>query len=496
MTHLTTKKTGHTTSDRSMSFNFRNCFEFFQMKKIDYIFILLFSFLFVSCNNEADYITNDTNNEIYGFSHKVGGANLSSYWSAGDAIGITVYVSGCEDLYLNNLNKQYKATSNATFAPASEDDAIHQPLVYDVVDFIAYYPYKTTVSTVYDIFLSEQSNQKQIDLLYSNNAKGETKSSKNIELVFNHVLSKIVINAMPANGLVAEDLIGLSITIDSVFSEGSFNLVSGELVSSGQKSSIKMKTETNGSSSEAIILPELTSGAGFTIKLASGHIYGADFPQEQQFISGHNYIYNITITKTGIILSPIEIEDWIVDDEIPQEEVADEVVYKIGDFYPNPNNPKTAIGIVYWLKPGTGGKEGKMVSYDSAMRNWGNSNNENLRTSISTGIINWEIVTNWDFSLENFPAFKWCKDKGDGWYLPSRYELHILNELWTANQEYMNGNIEQINGEPFTLNDVYLASSESRSWPYDNAETYSFSNKGWGPILKSVAGRIRALKEF
>ena len=87
-------------------------------------------------------------------------------------------------------------------------------------------------------------------------------------------------------------------------------------------------------------------------------------------------------------------------------------------------------------------------------------------------------------------------DKGEGWYLPSRYELHVLQELWLTHGEYMNSNIELINGEPFTSDDVYLVSSESRSWSNDMAETYYFSTKGWLPIYKYEPGRIRAVKEF
>ena len=466
------------------------------MTKIDYIFILLFSFFFVSCDNEVNRIAIDTSGEMYEFSLNIEETDSLSYWSVGDTIGVTAYISDSERLYLNSINRRYRSFGSAMFFPVSKEDVIYHPLANDSVDFIAYYPYRADISTVYDIALKEQSNQKQIDLLYSNNAKGKTKTAGSIEFVFDHVLSKVVINTQPSDNLTEEDLIGLNITINNVFTEGTLNLTNGNIAPSGEKSSITMKTKENGSASEAIILPGPTSGISFTIELTNGYVYSTDFQQGQQFVSKHTHTYNVTITQTGINLSPIEIEDWVITDTNPQEKIADEITYKIGDFYPNPNNPKTAIGIVYWLKPGTGGKEGKIISYDSALRNWGDSNNQNLRTSISTGIINWEIIINRDPTLENFPAFKWCMDKGDGWYLPSRYELHILNELWTVNREFMDRNIELINGEPFTSNDVYLVSSESRSWPDDRAETYHFSNKGWLPIYKNADGRIRAVREF
>ena len=136
------------------------------------------------------------------------------------------------------------------------------------------------------------------------------------------------------------------------------------------------------------------------------------------------------------------------------------------------------------------------MSYDSATKSWGDSNFGSLNTSISSGIINWDIVIIKDPTLEKFPAFKWCMDKGNGWYLPSRYELHVLQELWLKHGEYMNNSIGLTGGEPFTPDDVYLASSESRSWPNDRVEIYSFFTKGWLPIYKNTPGRIRAIKEF
>jgi len=467
------------------------------MAKLHSILTILFILLFASCRSESDDIFVDINGEKYAFSLDVHKTEQLSYWSAEDIIGITAYVSGGKELYLNSINRRYKSVGNGAFVPVAVDDNILCPLAGNYVDFVAYYPYKADAYITYAISLSDQSNQKQLDLLYSSNAKNKTNTSGNIGFIFDRALSKIVINTN-TSGVSPEnkDLYGMSVTINNISNEGTLRIADGHIEHSAQKSSIKMKTEANGSSSEAIILPGSASGIGFTIKLANGHAYSAFFHPEQQFVSGHIYTYNVTITQTGIGLSPIEIEDWVIVGNNPQEEIADEIIYKTGDFYPNPNNPNTAIGVVFWLKPGTGGREGKIVSVDSEFRSWGDSNNEKLNTSISTGTTNWLIITNIDPTLENFPAFKWCKEKGDGWYLPSRYELHVLNELWTANMEYMNSNIELINGEPFTSYDIYMASSESRSWPIDNAELYYFSNKGWEPILKSEAGRIRAIKEF
>ena len=461
------------------------------MRRVYYT--LIFSLLFISCNIEENIII-DTKGEVYTFLLEQQEIEPSPWWSIGDAIGITAYVSGSEEIYSNYVNKRYNSNGNNSFTPATEGDEI---LHGHSVDFIAYHPYKADAYTSYAISLNEQSDQKQVDLLYSDNAKNKSKTSGIIELTFDHVLSKILINTTPSGGLKEEDLYGMSITINNVYTESTFDLVDETIETSGAKANIKMKTGASGSLSEAILIPGPISGVSFTIELANGRVYDANFPHGEQFAPGHIYIFNVTICQIGITLNPIEIEDWQWDGVIPEGEISDEIIYKIGDLYPNPNDPKTAIGIVYWLKDGVGGREGKIVSFDSAMRNWSDSNDENLTTNISIGMMNWDLVVQRDPTLENFPAFKWCLDKGEGWFLPSRYELHILNEIFIKYGEYMNSNIGLIDGgEPFTSSDVYLASTESRSWPDDSAETYYFSNKGWLPIKKNVAGRIRATKEF
>ena len=463
-----------------------------------YYSLILFSLLFISCDKGGKInIGSDIGRCTFVLALQE--PETSFDWHVDDIIGITAYMSGSDVVYSEYINRQYKSNGKGTFLPASKEDEISYHLESQSLDFIAYYPSKSELLTSsYPIFLSDQSNQKMIDLLYSNNAQNKTNTSGNIAFVFNHALSKIVINTTvsPSGSLVTEDLQGMSITINRVYDEGLFNLANGSIEPTAPKSSIQMKSGATGYSSEAIILPGAASGISLTFKLANGYIYSTNLPEDVQFLSGHIYTYNVTINQTGINLYPIDIENWTVINDLPQESIADEIVYQTGDLYPNPGNPKTAIGIVYWLKPGTGGREGKIVSPDSAMRNWGDSNNQNLGTSISTGIINWDIILQNDPTFERFPAFKWCNDKGIGWYLPSRYELHILQELWLKNGEYMNQNILLIGGDEIQSDDIYLASSESRSWPTDRAETYHFSTKNWLPIYKNEEGKIRAFKEF
>jgi len=469
------------------------------MKGMYSIWLLLFPLFFSFCDgSEYDVIT-EKNKETYTFSSKQKTTGQQSGWFANDTIGISVYNSGTNTVYSNYINKKYRTDGDGFFTPATNDDKILHPLSGYKVNIVAYYPYQAGALEKYEINLSNQSSQRVIDVLYSDNAKNRMNTSEDMEFVFNHALSKIIIYSNPGEGLIMGDLQGMGITIDNVYDNAFLNLKDGGLDLSGDKTSIKMNMEESGYLSEAILLPGILSGVGLTIRLANGNAYRASFPEEQVLDAGVVYSYNIIINRTGVVLTPIGVVGWDVA-ELPETGPTTEMMYKIGDFYPNPTDKETAIGVVFWTKPGSDGKEGKIVSFDSEERVWSTLFPFAFQTSITNGRLNTAIIvsvaSSLDPSLDQFPAVQWCTQKGREWYLPSRYELHVLQELWFSNMEYMNNNILLVGGDVFTIQDVYLSSSESRDSPATMAETYSFADKSWPSINKTALSKVRAVKVF
>ena len=438
----------------------------------------------------------DYNNEISSFSFTTNTLENTPNLSINNAIGISVYKSGTDGIHSNYVNKKF-INSNNTFVPATSNDEIVLTSATGKVDFIAYYPYKQDLFEDYHIDLSDQSSQEAIDILYSNNAKEKNYTSKNIDIVFNHQLSKLVIFSTPGKGLTEEDLIGMSVTIDNIYNKASLNIYEGVIKPYGEKTSIKMKTEVSGYKSEVILIPGSFSNIGITITLFNSTIYKTNLFENINFIPQVIHFYNAKINKKEISISKIEIEDWSGAENAPDTIPTNNIIYKVGDFYPNPFNATTAIGLVYFLKPGSKGREGKIVSFDTSEKKWSEINNFQFKIdNIILGLLNLAIAKAIDSSLELFPAFKWCNDKGEGWYLPSRHELHILNEEWIKQKDSINNKILMVNGEIFTTEDVYLTSSESRSEPKEKAESYSFIDKGWPSSYKTIPVKIRAVKIF
>ena len=102
--------------------------------------------------------------------------------------------------------------------------------------------------------------------------------------------------------------------------------------------------------------------------------------------------------------------------------------YYVGDLYPDPDNPATAIGVVFWVDGGNTHPQahGKIVSLDEISGiAWSTENVITGSDSMDDGKENTDKIRN-NMDLNKYPAFKWCVDKGEDWYLPAYMELMDL----------------------------------------------------------------------
>lgn len=86
----------------------------------------------------------------------------------------------------------------------------------------------------------------------------------------------------------------------------------------------------------------------------------------------------------------------------------------------------------------------------------------------------------WGMHIEHYPAFKWCKEHGEGWFLPSSTEMHWLWEMLTEGARDFNAPsvakynaiIVENGGEPF-CETFYWSSNETSE---DLVEVLAFMN--------------------
>lgn len=242
--------------------------------EIKNISIFIFLVLLTSCSdneNKSNYL-DDGFIRFNGFVQKTNLAFSESEaeWSNCDAIGVYIKESG-KDLSTNVLQNNIKYITydgEGKFNVAQSS----QPAVYPVdgssVDIIGYHPYRTIITNYeYKVDLTNQSNQADLDLLYSDNIRNQSKGmSGDINLLFTHELTKIIVNVSAGTGIT--DLTGLTTVVAGTKARGQFNLSNGTLVpDNASEMDILLDTQLDGSIKarvEGILLPS-TASAGRSV---------------------------------------------------------------------------------------------------------------------------------------------------------------------------------------------------------------------------------------
>jgi hypothetical protein len=257
-------------------------------------------------------------------------------WAGNDAIGVFMVNHGSNDVRNEATNKRYvTATGNGNFAPAAAD-TIYYPVNGDKVDFIAYYPYVSSISTLgaYAVNVSDQSAPAAIDLLYAkadNSSAGYDESNtSSVALTFSHKLSKLTLNiaAPTASTLItAPDLASMTVSIAGLNTQASFNLAAGTLGAASAPAAITPYVVTAGAKYEAILLPGDFSGVSVTFGVTAGSSPGNyvwNIPNGA-FEAGKEYVYSVSFTGASNDVSVTGvINPWeLVTPEIPLAEPAD-----------------------------------------------------------------------------------------------------------------------------------------------------------------------------
>ena len=111
--------------------------------------------------------------------------------------------------------------------------------------------------------------------------------------------------------------------------------------------------------------------------------------------------------------------------------------YKVGDYY----NDGVKEGVVF--KVSEDGRHGKIVSMTQSAEwlKWSSDSAEQNRligaNSTTDGAANMAKVKARPDWQSKYPAFKWCADLGEGWYLPSKEELRTIY----INKDKVNSNL-------------------------------------------------------
>lgn len=294
------------------------------MKMKSLLGIVLSLSILQSCqNDETNIIQNEVNNKGITFSSIIDDAqNSRAYdtsWEANDVIGVFMLANNSDKNVLAT-NIPY-ATSKGDGYFVSKNSPIYYPEDNSAVDFIAYYPYTTSVSgNKLAVNVSDQSNPAAIDLIYSNGTKGvAATTATTISLGFTHQLTKVTLNVTKDETI--ETLNGLGVNIKGVSTEGEFNLADGTLTATAgtNNKDVAMYIDAQGTTATAtaIILPTAASTDQTSLNLTfnlNGQSFTHTISDASIFEKGTNVSFNANLSinngKPVVTVGNATINNW------------------------------------------------------------------------------------------------------------------------------------------------------------------------------------------
>ena len=285
------------------------------MKKMTKLFALaLLAGAMVSCSTE-DTAPSTQNDKVAvqftgGISVNTRAAGVA--WADGDRIGIFMTEAGktlSADVIKEGVdNVCYQSNGSIAFSPVSGGKTVFFPIDGDV-DFYSYYPQTTVNDYKVALNMADQKSQEAIDFMYAKTT-GCNKAKPQVDLKFNHMLSKLVLNVQPGNGLTQDDLNKLTVTIKDQNTTATFNLADGVISGEGNPADIEMKAVQVGKRYEAILLPTASTTREIVFDLKNGHEAPFIWKMDSDLKGGNLYNYTtVKLTRTGMALTGT-IEAW------------------------------------------------------------------------------------------------------------------------------------------------------------------------------------------
>lgn len=258
-------------------------------------------------------------------------------WHKGDEIGIFMVGHGTTDIAGKGENRPYTtADGTSAFTPVMGNE-IYYPMDNSAVDFIAYYPHSNgaqlAAALPVEIALTQTGDtQRDTDLMWAkadNATKGYTKeAAATVDFTFGHCLTKLTMNCtVDASVGDASLLADAKVTIKGMNTVNTFDLRTATLGATpttiADIAPRRLSDATVGyhGTYDAIILPGTYTDNVLKVEFT---INGEPFiwdVEAVEFKPGHEYIYKVKITRTGVVATgtitpwtPVEHKDEVTAD--------------------------------------------------------------------------------------------------------------------------------------------------------------------------------------
>ncbi len=244
-----------------------------------------------------------------------------SQWTAGDALGVTMYNNDLSAVENNQFNRRYITSASAlgTFTAATADQTIYFPQNDSAIQLKAYYPYYANLNANMQIQwnVTDQSSLPAIDLMTSEHLTGFRKTDSDVKLHFYHRLSKLIFVLSLEDENDNVDLSDCTLTMSGMVSGNTYDLFNDVMLDLPQDTldiTVPLRTGETENRRQAIVLPrEAGEGIVFTFVNAEGGTYVAHMSSVLELEPGNQYTFYVRLSKNPVTITA-DIEPWIDND--------------------------------------------------------------------------------------------------------------------------------------------------------------------------------------
>lgn len=154
-------------------------------------------------------------------------------------------------------------------------------------------------------------NYKASDLMTGLPTAGNpvARTTSAVPMTFTHLLTKIDVNLTAGSGFTQDEMSNAVVSILGTKPTTTFNVQNATIgAASGTAAAIVAGT---GAANSAIIVPQEVAAGNFIQVAVGGGNYIYALTAATTFDAKKCYIYNITVNKTGLVLTVTTITDWV-----------------------------------------------------------------------------------------------------------------------------------------------------------------------------------------
>lgn len=274
--------------------------------------IFLLSLAAVSCSKENNVQYPDGHVKLKAILNGNEITKIGDAWDGSEHVGIYMTEAGDFAIVDDISNKEFLVSAGVGNILTAVDAPLAYPADGRDIKFIAYYPYRKSVTDhIYKIDLAD-SNVADHDLLYARTTETYNQTTADaVPLLFAHQLSRLILNVKVqsvnnSGEMLTQPATGWSASITRHVTAG-FNLTTGSLLNSGEATELPLVPVE--SVAEAIILP----GSEGKVMIRHEQSEYEWNTEDIAFESGVQYTYTITLKPASdrvTVKLESTIKDW------------------------------------------------------------------------------------------------------------------------------------------------------------------------------------------